>query len=330
MHWSDRVGRRIKLHDLHVFMTVVTEGSMGKAAARLNTSQPAISRSVAELEHTLGVRLLDRSTDGVEPTQYGRALVDSGLAVFDELHQGVKNIQFLADPAVGEIRIGGNDAIIAGLLPTVFTRLRSHYPGIAIHVVQLAAVQQQYRELRERRIDLVLGRIAQPVEEDFSAETLFYERSFVVAGPKNRWLRRRKIELAELADEPWTLPTPDTLIGSLVAEAFRTSGLEFPRRAVATGSIHLHMALITSGPFLAIFPGSMLRFAPNRAALKVLPVELPIPPWPTGITTLKNRTVSPVTKLFIECSRDVAKPLVKARRNVRKRDGTTGPEKEIV
>jgi DNA-binding transcriptional LysR family regulator len=310
---SDRVGRRIKLHDLHVLLAVVEAGSMGKAARRLNTTQPAVSRSVAELEHTLGVRLLDRGSDGVAPTQYGRALIGSSLAAFDELRQGVKNIEFLADPTIGEIRIGGNDAIIAGLLPTVFTRLRSDYPGIAIHVMQLAAVQQQYRELRERRIDLVLGRIAQPIEEDFSTEILFYERSFVVAGPKNRWLRRRKIELAELANEPWTLPTPDTLIGSLVADAFRASGLEFPRRAVATGSIHLHMALIASGPFLAILPGSMLRFAPNRAALKVLPVELPIPPWPTGIMRLKNRTVSPAAKLFIECAREVVKPLAKLR-----------------
>jgi DNA-binding transcriptional LysR family regulator len=310
---SDRVGRRIKLHDLHVLLAVVEAGSMGKAARRLNTTQPAVSRSVAELEHTLGVRLLDRGSDGVAPTQYGRALIGSSLAAFDELRQGVKNIEFLADPTIGEIRIGGNDAIIAGLLPTVFTRLRSHYPGIAIHVMQLAAVQQQYRELRERRIDLLLGRIAQPIEEDFSTEILFYERSFVVAGPKNRWLRRRKIELAELANEPWTLPTPDTLIGSLVADAFRASGLEFPRRAVATGSIHLHMALIASGPFLAILPGSMLRFAPNRAALKVLPVELPIPPWPTGIVRLKNRTVSPAAKLFIECAREVGKPLAKLR-----------------
>jgi DNA-binding transcriptional LysR family regulator len=310
---SDRVGRRIKLHDLHVLLAVVEAGSMGKAARRLNTTQPAVSRSVAELEHMLGVRLLDRGSDGVAPTQYGRALIDSSLAAFDELRQGVKNIEFLADPTIGEIRIGGNDAIIAGLLPTVFTRLRSDYPGIAIHVMQLAAVQQQYRELRERRIDLVLGRIAQPIEEDFSTEILFYERSFVVAGPKNRWLRRRKIELAELANEPWTLPTPDTLIGSLVANAFRASGLEFPRRAVATGSIHLHMALIASGPFLAILPGSMLRFAPNRAALTVLPVELPIPPWPTGIVRLKNRTVSPAAKLFIECAREVGKPLAKLR-----------------
>ena len=73
MQLSDRVGSRMKLQDLHVFMTVLQAGSMGKAAQRLNTTQPNVSRSIAELEHTLGVRLLDRNPQGVEPTHYGRA-----------------------------------------------------------------------------------------------------------------------------------------------------------------------------------------------------------------------------------------------------------------
>src|SRR6202008_2794146 len=103
MQLSERIGRRLKLQDLHVLMTVVQAGSMGKAAHRLNISQPAISRSIAEIEHSFGVRLLDRNRQGVEPTEYGRALLDCGVAVFDDLRQGVKKIEFLADPAAGEV-----------------------------------------------------------------------------------------------------------------------------------------------------------------------------------------------------------------------------------
>ena len=83
MQLSDRIGRRMKLHDLHVLMAVVQAGSMSKAAAVLNTTQPAISRSIAELERAVGVSLLDRNARGVEPTAYGRALLDGGTAVFD-------------------------------------------------------------------------------------------------------------------------------------------------------------------------------------------------------------------------------------------------------
>ena len=119
----------MKLHDLHVLMSVVQTGSMGKAASLLNTTQSAISRSITELEHAVGVRLLDRSRQGVEPTEYGRALLDGGAAVFDDLRQAVKNIEFLTDPTVGHITVGGNEATIAGLLPTVFGRLRQAASG---------------------------------------------------------------------------------------------------------------------------------------------------------------------------------------------------------
>src|SRR5215467_7293764 len=108
MQLSDRIGRRLKLHDLHVLMTVVQAGSMSKAAQVLNTTQPAISRSIAELEQAIGVRLLDRGRHGAEPTEYGRALLDGGAAMFDDLRQAVKNIEFLANPTVGEIRIVGH------------------------------------------------------------------------------------------------------------------------------------------------------------------------------------------------------------------------------
>src|SRR5438270_7699973 len=138
MDFSERIGRRLKLQDLHVLMTVAQAGSMGKAAQRLNTTQPAVSRIIAELEEAIGVRLLDRSRQGVEPTTRGRALLNCAATVFDNLRQGVKNIEFLSDPTLGEIKIGGNEAFIAGLLSTVLGRLRRRYPGITIHMTHVA------------------------------------------------------------------------------------------------------------------------------------------------------------------------------------------------
>src|SRR5262245_48871168 len=96
-HSKRRIGRRIRLHDLHVLLDVVQCGSMAKAARSLAVSQPAVSKAISNLEHTLGVRLLDRGPQGIEPTAYGRALMRRGMAVFDELHQGVQEIEFMAD-----------------------------------------------------------------------------------------------------------------------------------------------------------------------------------------------------------------------------------------
>jgi DNA-binding transcriptional LysR family regulator len=310
MQVGDRIGRRIKLHDLHVLMAVVQAGSMSRAAQLLNTTQPAVSRSIADLEHTIGVRLLDRSRHGVEPTKYGRALLDGGVAVFDDLRQAVKNIEFLADPTVGEVRVGAHDPLIVGLLPAVFDHFHRSYPGISLHVTPVAQNAQQFNDLRERKIDLLLGRTRQPLQDDIHAEVLFQDRLKVVAGPKSKWARRRKIELCELADEPWSMPSPDTLIGSLIADAFRAHDMKFPPRGVLWATASHICAILPRGPYLGTLPASLLRFGVNLPQLKALPVDLPIAPWPVGIMSLKNRTRTPVVQRFIECARAVVKPLV--------------------
>jgi DNA-binding transcriptional LysR family regulator len=309
MQLSDRIGRRIKLHDLHVLMAVVQAGSMSKAAQVLNTTQPAVSRSIADLEQTIGAPLLDRSRHGVEPTEYGRALLDGGAAMFDDLRQAVKNIEFIANPTVGEVRVGAHEPLIVGVLPAVFDHLHRKYPGISIHSTPIAQNAQQYRDLRERKIDLLLGRMTLPIQEDIHAEILFHDSIKIVAGPKNKWARHRKVELSELADEPWCLPPPESLIGSRIADVFRARGMKFPPNGAARGGASFLCAYLPRGPFLGTMPASMLRFGANLPRLKVLPVALPIEPWPVGVMTLKNRTLAPVVKLFIDCAREVVKPL---------------------
>src|SRR5262245_38399942 len=172
MEWDERIGRRLKLRDLHILMAVVQAGSMRKAAERLHTTQPVISRSIADLESTMGVRLLDRSRQGIEPTVYGRTLLEGGMSVFDDLRQAVKKIEFQANPTIGDIRVGANDGTIAGLLPAVFSRLHEKYPGISIHVTPVLSIDQQYSELRQRNSDLVLGRMAPSTEDDIRSEIL--------------------------------------------------------------------------------------------------------------------------------------------------------------
>jgi len=138
---------------------------------------------------------------------------------------------------------------------------------------------------------------------------LFDERVFVVAGTNSPWARRRKIELAELMNEPWAIPPRDTSVGTLFADAFRAQGLDFPRTTVIADSLQLYFALLATGRYLAILPGSMLRFSGKRLGIKVLPVDFPTRPWPVAIVTLKKRTLSPVVHLFMDCVREVAKPL---------------------
>jgi DNA-binding transcriptional LysR family regulator len=292
-------------------MAVVQAGSMSKAAALLNTTQPAISRSIADLERTIGVRLLDRSPQGVEPTVYGRALLDGGVAVFDDLRQAAKNIEFLADPAAGEVRIGCTPLLAASFVSTLIDRLSRRYPRIVFHVVT-GYVEALHQELSERNVDLLMvWRFGLVADERLDFEFLFDDSCVVAAGAQSPWARRRRIGLAELTNESWVLPPPGSWIGSVAREAFRASGLDYPRTTVVTDSPQVRISLLATGRFVTIFPASAMRFPNPRPEIKALPVELPVARLANGIVTLKNRTLSPVAQLFIECAREVAKPLPK-------------------
>jgi DNA-binding transcriptional LysR family regulator len=311
MQLSDRIGLRMKLHDLHVLMAVVQAGSMSKAAALLNTTQPAISRSIAELERTIGVRLLDRNPQGVKPTEYGRALLDGGVAVFDDLRQAVKNIEFLADPTAGEVRIGSTPILAASFVSAVIDRLSRRYPRILFHLVT-AYLDPLRRELSERNVDLLIVRRFDSVADEGLDFEFLFDGSYVVAvGAQSPWVQQRRIALAELVSESWTLPPPKSVIGSIAMEAFRANGLDYPRVTVVSDSPEVRMSLLATGYFVTIFPASALRFPARRLEIKVLPVELPMARVPNGIVTLRNRALSPAARLFIEHAREVAKLLSK-------------------
>jgi DNA-binding transcriptional LysR family regulator len=308
MKLSDRIGRRMKLQDLHVLMTVMQAGSMGKAAQSLNISQPAVSRSIAELEDALGVCLLERHRRGIEATEYGRALLDCGMAVFDDLRQGVKTIEFLADPTAGEVRIGNALVSATDFFAPVIDRLSRLYPRIVFHVMP-AGPDILHRELSARSVDFVITRSVDLFkDEQFGFEVLYDDLFVVLAGAQSPWARRRRIELAELINEPWTLPAPESSVTEAAMEAFRARGLDAPRVTLFTNSPELRISLVASGRFLTIAPSP---FRTRRPELKLLPVELPMARMPVGIVTLKNRALGPVAKLFIEHAREVAKSLAK-------------------
>jgi DNA-binding transcriptional LysR family regulator len=311
---AEQISRRLKLRHLNVLLAVAEAGSMAKAAEQLAISQPVVSKAIADLEQTLGVRLVERGPRGVEPTVYGRALLKRSAIIQDELLTSVSELENLADPAAGELRIGSTEAMGASLIPVIIDRMSRQYPRITFEVVLADPATLRERELRGRRVDLVIGQRVQPGfdNDDLNVTILYRDRLCVVAGTENPWARRRKIALADLVEERWCLPPPGHPIGSMVIDCFRRSGLRPPQNIVTSQSAPFTSSLIANGQFLGILGSVFLGSHVARAPLKVLPVRLPIPAWPISIVTLKNRAPNPVTKLFVDCVREVAMPLVQA------------------
>ena len=178
--------------------------------------------------------------------------------------------------------------------------------------VTVADAEAMGRELSERDVDLLIGRQFGPLpEEQLNFEYLYDNPYVVVAGANNPWARRRRIELAELLNEPWVLPPLNSRVGAHLAMAFRDSGLDLPRSTVEAFAYEVRNSMLATGRFLSVLPVSVLRLPTRRTGFRDLPVTLPLPRTPVGIMTLKNRTLSPVAQLFIDSAREVAKPLAK-------------------
>jgi DNA-binding transcriptional LysR family regulator len=318
MEWESRLGRRLRVRDLYILSTVVKSGSMAKAARQLAMSQPAVSEAIANLEHVLRVRLLDRSTHGVEPTMYADAILKRSMTVFDELQQGVRDIEFLADPTTGELTIGYSESIAGTvLLSTILERFSKQYPRVITHAEIVGAPTFRFPGLRDRTYDLVLARRWAPRDllvDDLNLEFLFDEPLVVVAGVDSRWARRRKVDLAELFHEPWILPAPKSASHERLVEAFGAMGLGLPAAGLVTSSIDLRARMSARGGYITVVPRSVLRHGDEGHRLKVLPVDLPAWPWPISIVTLKNRTLSPVVERFITCAHAVAKSMAGGQR----------------
>jgi DNA-binding transcriptional LysR family regulator len=312
MNRAEHIRRRVKLRQLDVLIAVAQSGNMAKAAEHLAISQPVVSKTIADLENIIGARLFDRNRRGVELTLYGRALLKRSIAILNDLRSSVAELEFLSDPSAGELRIGTSDALAAGILGEIIDRLSRQHPRLTFEVTLGGGPSDlQYRELQAHNIDLIIGRLPRTMPDDVEAAILYDERAFVVAGIRSTWARRRKIELAELVNEAWCLPTLDAFPWSLMADAFRARGLELPHRVVTTRSIMLQNRLLTTGRFLAILPGSVLHYWAKALQLKVLPVDVVIESWAVGCLTLKNRTVSPLVQVLVDCARQVTRAVCK-------------------
>jgi DNA-binding transcriptional LysR family regulator len=263
------------------------------------------------LEGALGIKLLDRGRRGVVPTPYGLALAKRGVAIFNDLRQGVLDIDFLSDPTKGEIRIGATEPVAVAFVSPSIDRLSRKYPQTCFHVVT-GDGGTLYKNVLDKSIEVAICRMMGPLPEELAAEVVFHDSLVVLSSAKNPLTRRRKLTLAELMDEPWALQPADSFFSSVIDDVFRANGHQPPRSTVATLSEYMRNDLLATGRFLTVLPGFMLKMRGRNSQLKALPVALPNARMPIGIITLKNRTLTPLAQIFIKAIRATAKSMAQS------------------
>ena len=305
---EQRIGSRLRLRDLEVFFAVVECGSMAKAAVQLGVTQPSVSEVIAGLEHAVHARLFDRSVRGVRLTPFGDTLLRRGRAAMDELRQGVRELEHLADPSVGEVNIGCAEVIAPGLLPTIIEAFAAKYPRVTLKIVHITANPPDLGYLRERKLDLILApRPVQQLEHDFSFELLMTDRIHLVVGPGSRWAGKRKVGLADLLGDPWILAPPETPATRCVIGAYRALGLDAPKASIEAYSFHIRNQLLASGAYISVMTTTVLRRSASHFGLMALPIALPDDEFPIGVITVARRIPAAIVETFLDCARQVVK-----------------------
>jgi DNA-binding transcriptional LysR family regulator len=304
----DVVGRRVTLRELRLFLAVARSGSIVKAANEIGLSQPALSKSIAELERTFGVRLFDRSNRGVTPTPHGEILLRRSTGVFEELRQAVVELGTLTEASRGELRLGGTPTVCAGLLPRAITSILRNRPKFRFHVAELESGKLG-SEVLARSLDVGIGRKQAAWDSgNLEFDRLFDDRLFIVAGALHPLVSRRSIALEEAAHHRWVLPTREGSVTAQLENELRRQRLEPPQSAVTTMSVLVRYELIATNSFLTVMYGSMLRFGNVPKFVRVLPIALPTG-IPVGILRLKGRTLAPSAESFIAVMREMVRPM---------------------
>ncbi|WP_043339936.1 LysR family transcriptional regulator [Belnapia moabensis] len=278
---DDSACRGIRLRDLRVTLAVMQTGSWSRAADALGITQSAVSHHVSDLERAVGQPLLERGQGGATLTRVGDQFLPLAAEALDLLDQSLREATSVGDPGSGEVRIGASGPYIAGgFLAAAIQRAQQYHPQLTVLVEEADTGALDFRGLRERRLDVVLGRMsALDACADIQAEVLFSEPILVATGAQSFWARLPAVTLRDLMSARWLLGPPDTAIRALVVEAFQAEGLEPPRAAVSTHNMELRMQLLARSDYVTSLPASLLRANGERWGLRALPITLqrPVP-----------------------------------------------------
>jgi DNA-binding transcriptional LysR family regulator len=298
-----RLPRRLKMGELRAFMAVMEHRSFRKAATVLHLSQPAVTKAVASLEHTLGLRLFDRLANGVEPTLHAQGFAPHATAVFDQLRRAAQELTRLSSGASGHLRVGTVPMPAIPFLPLAVGRLIDAHPDVQVAVVEDRETELIDR-LRRRDIELAILRLSL-VEpgEDMQVSRLFDEKLCVVAGKSHPLAARQQLSWPELLRQRWVLPPADCYFYEFVQHSLARLDMPMPRAVVEAMSIQLQFNMALHGGLLSFGMRSQVSFAPGREFLVRLPFELPVQGAMVAAVGLKSHELSPLARQLIEAIR---------------------------
>jgi DNA-binding transcriptional LysR family regulator len=304
---SDRFVRsHLKTRHLVLLQELGRHGSIVHAAQAANLTQPAASKLLAELEHSLNVQLFERLPRGVMPTWYGEVMIrraSAALAEMDAAHQEMMELQ---SGLRGRVAVGTVLTPSSGLVTDAIILLKSRVARLQVSV-SVDTSKLLVERLRAGELDIVVGRILDTgLTAELNFEPITDEPHSLIAAAGHTLAGRSDLQLAELAGVPWVLPPAGSILRDRLTAMFLSQGLEPPAEIVETMALPVVASLLTGSRMVAALPEELVRPYLDAGVLTVLPFDLGLRMDLYGIITRKKHRLSPGAETMLATLREVA------------------------
>lgn len=300
---ENRLLARLKLRQLKLLITVGEQRNILRAATLLNVAQPAATKMIRDLEATLGMQLFERSSRGVTPTLYGEVIIRHAKLILAQVRHASEELLSLREGTTGKIAVGTLLAASPSLLPRSIVALKRERPGITVSVVE-GTNDKLMPMLRVGDLDLVVGRLPEYRErEGLVQEVLYDEPVSIVVRRGHPLTELATVRLADLGDQEWIMPPPETSLRRQLEQSFRRAKLELPSRAVESVSILANFTILKETDMVAALPYQVVDSQPE---LVRLPVDFDIGYGAIGVTLRQGTDRSPATNYFLAVLKRVA------------------------
>jgi DNA-binding transcriptional LysR family regulator len=302
----------MELRQLRHFQEIVRTSSFGQAADRLHITQPALSKSIRNLERSLGCQLLERHPTGVTPTEHGRVFLEYASLVTSELERAVEELNALSGRGRGVVRVGAGATMMRYLLPQAVRRFMGQGGEGSSVSFRQGLKEELLAALRRGDIDIMVGSITPAtVPEDLRQETILEDRMAVVADQAHPLATSRRVTLDDLAPYSWVLPEGREPENERLCRVLRRARLQAPHVAVRTSSSPFMADVLKGSPYLSYLPVALISIDPDFRHLVPLPVDDAIwPPVVVGVTYRARGVMLMPVRRFINRLKEVAGDIV--------------------
>ncbi|MDN3920593.1 LysR substrate-binding domain-containing protein [Roseateles violae] len=303
---TDRVLRsNLKLRHLQLLVALDEFRHIGRAAEFLSVTQPAVSKTLAEIERMFDLALFSRSTRGTEPTPYGASVVRFARSVLADYDRTRDEIAAVASGAAGRTHVGAMVVAMPGLLSDAIARLKAQSAQTSV-LVEEGDLTRLLPRLRVGELDLIVGRLEPGyAAPDLETEALYEEGMAIVVRPEHPLRRLEKPPgWAELAGQAWVVPPPWASSRIKLNQMFYQHGLNPPVDLIETASFLATLCAVRERGCVGFVASQVARHFEREGLLATLDVEVPIALPPVGIITMRGRMRTPASEQLIACLRD--------------------------